>query len=117
MPTLAVVLRDAGHNAVHVADVGMCGAQDALVMQMARVQGRTLLSADTDFGELLARSNDDEPSVVLFRGREVDPEALGATLLANLNQIDEPLTVGAIVVLLDDRIRVRRLPLGVDADE
>jgi hypothetical protein len=54
---------------------------------------------------------------VLFRGREVDPEALGATLLANLNQIDELLTVGAIVVLLDDRIRVRRLPLGVDADE
>lgn len=73
-----------------------------------------LLSADPDFGELLARSNDTRPSVVLFRGAEVDAKALALLLLSNLSQIEEPLDAGAIVVLLDDRIRVRHLPLNVE---
>lgn len=115
-PTLATNLRQAGHDAVHIADLGMCGAQDTVVMQVARIQRRVLLSADTDFGELLARSNDDRPSVVLFRGHEVEPATMAVILLANLDQIEELLTVGAIVVILDDRIRVRRLPLGADPD-
>jgi hypothetical protein len=42
---------------------------------------------------------------------------MAATLLANLDQIEESLTVRAIVVILDDRIRVRRLPVGVDRDQ
>lgn len=115
-PTLAANLRHAGHDAVHIVDLGKCGAPDTVVMQVARLQRRVLLSADTDFGELLARSNDDGPSVVLFRGHEVEPATMAMILLANLDQIDELLTVGAIVVILDDRIRVRRLPLGADPD-
>jgi predicted nuclease of predicted toxin-antitoxin system len=115
-PTLAANLRHAGHDAVHIVDLGKCGVPDTVVMQVARLQRRVLLSADTDFGELLARSNDDGPSVVLFRGHEVEPATMAVTLLANLDQIDELLTVGAIVVILDDRIRVRRLPLGADPD-
>lgn len=115
-PTLAANLRHAGHDAVHIVDLGKCGAPDTVVMQVARLQRRVLLSADTDFGELLARSNDDGPSVVLFRGHEVEPATMAVILLANLDQIDELLTVGAIVVILDDRIRVRRLPLGADPD-
>lgn len=81
-------------------------------MQIARLQQRALISADTDFGELPARSHESEASVVLFRGDDVDPAVLAPTLLANLDQLDEALTAGAIVVILDDRIRARRLPIG-----
>jgi predicted nuclease of predicted toxin-antitoxin system len=88
------------------------------VMATAREQRRVLVSADTDFGEILARSNDRQPSVVLYRGSEViDAKVLGAILLTNLPQIEESLVEGSIVVLLDDRIRVRRLPLGADVAE
>jgi len=41
--------------------------------------------------------------------REAEQAAL---LLANLDAIEAELAAGAIVVLLDDRIRLRRLPLG-----
>lgn len=85
-------------------------------MQLARIQGAVLVSADTDFGELLARSRDSGPSVVLFRSDEVDPAAMAASLLANLDQIPEPLAVGAVVVILDDRIRARRLPSEADPE-
>lgn len=115
-PSLAAKLRAAGHDAESVVEIGLAGAVDRVVLETARKQERVLLSADTDFGEILARSNDRWPSVVLFRGSEVDPTVLGPILLDNLSQIQEPLDAGAIVVVLDDRIRVRYLPLDVDTD-
>lgn len=75
------------------------------------------MSADTDFGELLAMSNDVMPSVVLFRGSEVDATTLTTILLANLDQLHDALISGAIVVILDDRIRVRPLPVRSDPGE
>lgn len=116
-PALATALRAAGHDAVHIVDLGQRGAPDSVVMQLARVQERVLISADTDFGELLARSHDSRPSVLLFRGDEVNPAVLAETLLVNLDQIDESLQAGAIVVILDDRIRVRLLPIGAEPNQ
>ncbi len=78
-PFLGAVLRSAGHDAVAVAALDLCGVPDSIVMATAREQRRVLVSADTDFGEILAaRSNDRLPSVVLYRGSEVlDAKALG----------------------------------------
>lgn len=72
-----------------------------------------LISADTDFGELLVRSGDDAPSVLLLRRhdrRRVD--ALAALLLTNLEEIEAGLIDGSLVVFDQGRIRVRRLPIG-----
>lgn len=55
------------------------------MLEAARSDDRILISADTDFGALLASSHAPTPSVVLVRraaGRRV--EALAALLLANL---------------------------------
>lgn len=74
---------------------------------------RVLVSADTDFGALLAASHASRPSVVLVRrvvGRRV--EALAALLLANLPEVEEDLRAGSVMVIGDDSLRVRRLPIG-----
>lgn len=70
------------------------------------------MAQDTDFGTLLASRRAAAPSVVLFRTRRRSASALSAMLMANLDQIAEDLTVGAIVVFDDARIRVRRSPYG-----
>lgn len=62
-------------------------------------------------------SNDVTPSVVLFRGSEVDAKTLTTILLANLDQLHDVLATGAIAVILDDRIRVRTLPVRTDPGE
>jgi predicted nuclease of predicted toxin-antitoxin system len=73
----------------------------------------SLISADTDFGALLAATHATEPSVVLVRrvvGRRA--EVLAGLLVANLPPIDDDLRQGSIVVIGDDSLRIRRLPIG-----
>jgi len=106
-------LNKAGWDAVHVAVLGLRAEPDTVAMQTALDDDRVLVSADTDFGALLAASRASRPSVVLVRrvvGRRV--EALAALLLANLPEVKEDLRAGSVVVIGDDSLRVRRLPIG-----
>jgi predicted nuclease of predicted toxin-antitoxin system len=111
-PQVAVLLREAGHDAAHVRDHGMQAAPDDQVLARARDEDRILISADTDFGMLLSRSHAAAPSVVLVR-RLVGRRATDMTevILANLPLVEEDLACGAIVVLGEESVRVRRLPI------
>ena len=111
-PVLADELKTAGHDAVHVRDYGLQAATDQVVLAQARGESRVLISADTDFGTLLAREGADRPSIMLIRrltGRRAIEQA--TIILANLDVVSEDLDSGAVVVLTDEWVRVRRLPI------
>ena len=111
-PNLAVGLRAAGHDVVHLRDIGLASASDADVFQVALDDDRVIVSEDTDFGTLLALRDATKPSVVLFRGVQDRSAAnLLSLLLANLPAVAGDLDAGAVVAIENARVRVRRLPL------
>jgi predicted nuclease of predicted toxin-antitoxin system len=111
-PALAEALRRDGHDAVHVRDVRLQAAEDLEVFRHAAAEERTLVSADTDFGTLLALARVSKPSVVIFRrstSRKVATQV--SLLLENLPSVEAALIRGAAVVFEETRIRVRHLPI------
>jgi predicted nuclease of predicted toxin-antitoxin system len=114
-PRVARLLKEAGHDAIHVADIGLLTAADPDILRTAAKEERILLTADSDFGALLALGSLASPSVLLLRSADhLRPNEQAELIAANLPQIAEDLKKGAIVSLTRDRLRVRELPISTD---
>ena len=111
-PTVAVRLATAGHDAIHVRDRGLQAAPDLEVLNLATDEDRIIVSADTDFGTILALRQLARPSFILLRG-DVDrrPDRQAEILLQCLPGLESSLEGGAVVVISGSRIRIRTLPV------
>lgn len=116
-PTIAAGLAARGHDVLHVREIEMQAATDQTILDLAGSEGRIIVSADTDFGTLLAMREANKPSFVLLRCTTRRPENQLAILAANLPALTETLDEGAIVVIEDDRIRIRRLPIQRQSEQ
>jgi len=111
-PVVAEGLRQADHDAIHVRNLGLAAADDKTIFEYADRDQRVIVSADTDFGTILAIRNVPKPSVILFRGATPrNPIDQAKLLIANLGEIAPSIENGAVVVLEPQRIRIRTLPM------
>lgn len=111
-PRLSTGLSEAGHDAIHVREIGLAAAADEVIFDYASSENRILIAADTDFGTILTQRREDKLSVILFRrGTERRPEQQLSLLLTNLTLLQDHLEIGSIIVIEQQRIRVRPLPI------
>ena len=104
-------LAEEGHDTRHVRILGLSGCTDDEVMAVAMAEDRILVTTDTDFGTILALTGAQRPSVLLLRGiGDSTPERVTA-ILTVLPLVDQELSQGAVVVIEEDRYRIRHLPI------
>jgi predicted nuclease of predicted toxin-antitoxin system len=109
---LGRLLQSQGHQFQHARDLGLTEAADNVILDAAKTQGQVVLTHDLDFGGLLAFSGDDQPSVVIFRCRNTLAQALFERMIRHWEELEPALGRGAIVLIEDAAVRIRRLPIG-----
>jgi predicted nuclease of predicted toxin-antitoxin system len=116
-PQIAVGLVEAGYDTIHVRDLNMGTSPDIDIFNIAIEQQRAIISADTDFGTLLALRSEKFPSVILFRrGISHLPSSQLSLLLLNLPNIADSIEGGSVIIFDKNRIRVRKLPIDSNED-
>ncbi len=111
-PSLRSGLEEAGHETTHVVDVGLQTASDDEIFRYAADRSYVVVTADTDFGALVALRRATAPSVLQLRGvAELAPSVHLSLIVSNPANVSVDLVAGAIVSLSPTRLAVRRLPV------
>ena len=110
-PRSVAHLREQGHDAVHLHELGLDRLPDCDILALARAEERIVLTHDLDFADLIAASGAALPSVVIFRLRNMPARRVNDYLRLLLTQHAETLRLGAVVSVSESQIRVRPQPL------
>ncbi len=112
-PIVSDGLKKEGFDAIHVREIGMQSASDYEIFQVAIQEERIIISADTDFGALLAIYKKTKPSFLLLRkGKYTKPMQILLLLLDILPKLEDELEKGTVITVTEKKIRIRYLPIG-----
>ena len=110
-PQWVEVLSDRGHECHHWSQIGAGDDPDEALLEWARTHDAVLITADLDFGLLLARSGTTKPSLVQIRGKGTLPGDIADALADALDACASYLAQGALITIEPERHRVRVLPI------
>ena len=110
-PKTEEFLKKLGYDAVRVDRLNMQKATDKEIFQYAIKEGRTIITTDLDFGQILHYFKSTKPSVIIFRLNYPSVEKINQLLSAILPKIKDEIEKGSIIIVEDERIRVKNLPI------
>ena len=110
-PRLGSLLEAEGHEFRYLPEHFSNKTPDSDILKIALDAGEVIITHDLDFGKLLAFSGNSLPSVILFRVHNINAKIFHELLSQCWEQIQEPLEVGAFVVIEIESVRVRILPI------
>ena len=105
-------LKEHGHNATHLRDEGLHKLQNGKIFQKAIEENRIVITFDLDFGEIAALSRGRSVSVLLFRLHNTRLSNVLLRLSHVLENSQESLEKGSVIVVEETRHRVRYFPIG-----
>lgn len=110
-PLTVSALTADGMDIVRVSDVLPANASDETILDLARREGRVVITQDLDFSALLALGGYDRPSLVTLRLLDTDPDEVTQRLRQALSQVEVVLGQGCAVTVEETAVRARRLPI------
>jgi predicted nuclease of predicted toxin-antitoxin system len=105
-------LQTLGYQGMHLGQEGLGRLSDAEILEKACREGSIVLTHDLDFGDLLAASGAQLPTVIIFRLRDMRPERVNLYLQNLITQHAQSLQQGVIAIVAEGGIRIRHLPFA-----
>lgn len=110
-PRVVEKLRQKGHQATHLLEVGLERMPDFDILEKARKDGSIVLTHDLDFGELLAISGGYLPSVIIFRLKDMRATNVSLHLFSLIKTHTNSLEKGVVCSVNEGKVRIRALPI------
>jgi predicted nuclease of predicted toxin-antitoxin system len=111
-PKTVEFLRSLGCEVDRASVLGLSRSKDREIIDYAAVNSMVLITMDLDVGRIIALLGRRKPSVILLRLRKPTVENINKKLSYTLHKTMDKLERGIIVVVEEQRIRVRELPLS-----
>lgn len=110
-PRTIEFLRRKGYHAIRVDKLKMAKATDREIFDYAIKNEMIIITTDLDFGTILAYTKKKKPSIIILRLKNPSPKVINDLLEKGLPNVEEYLRKGAIIVIGEDKIRIRELPI------
>ena len=110
-PLTVAALKLNGYDILRSTDLLPATTADIDILELARVEGRIIITQDLDFSMLIAVGKYNQPSLVTLRLSYAKPDVITQRLLDVLPQLEEELTQGSALTIDDNSVRIRKLPI------
>ncbi|MFO5529447.1 MAG: DUF5615 family PIN-like protein [Cuspidothrix sp.] len=110
-PLTVAALKLQGYDILRSTDLLPATAADIDILELARVEGRIIITQDLDFSMLIAVGKYNQPSLVTLRLSSAKPDVITQRLLEVLPLLEEELSQGSALTIDDNSVRIRRLPI------
>jgi predicted nuclease of predicted toxin-antitoxin system len=108
LPTqLADLLNSGGHDAMTVVEEGLSGESDSTLSSVCIAEGRTLVTLDLDFSNVLAYPPRSYPGLIVLRLHRQDKAHVVAKFQQIMELLGDEEIEGCLWIVEDHRIRVR----------
>jgi len=102
------VLRKLGHDVLDVKEVKMIGASDEEIYQYGLDEGRTLITMDLDYSNILIYRLGTHYGIVILKLFQLTVEGATRIFRRFIETIDESQIKGALTIVEPHRVRVRK---------
>lgn len=106
-------LSEKGYIIKRVSEILSFNAKDEEILDLALREESTITTQDLDFSSMLAKRGMSKPSVITLRINVFKPDRVTKILEMILPQVESELNRGSIVIVEEDRIRIRKLPIEI----
>jgi predicted nuclease of predicted toxin-antitoxin system len=103
----AAQLRDIGFDAHTVHDESLAGANDDVIAETARREGRVLITLDRDFSDIRAYPPSDHAGIIILRPQAQDKHTVSDLLQRLIVVLHKQSPEGELWIVESDRIRRR----------
>jgi len=107
---VAVVLRQAGHDAAPVLEQDLGGSDDAQLAAVCQLESRILVTLDMDFSDIRNYPPAEFPGLVVLRLRRRDKPYVLDVFMRLMQVLDQEPIEGYLWIVEENRIRIRGEP-------
>ena len=100
-------LRDHGHDATNIPEEQLVGQKDAVIAQVCRAEGRTLVTLDLDFADIRMHPPQNYSGLIVMRPVVENKPHLVRLFLQIVPMLEQEPLSGHLWIVEEHRVRIR----------